>query len=76
MMMGVMKVESKTVYIKGMNCMGCVSSIKNVLEKLPGVESAEVSLEDACVTIHYDVTSIGIDQLKKAIDNAGFEAIT
>ena len=56
--------------------MGCVSSIKNVLEKLPGVEDAEVSLEDACVTIHYDATSIGIDQLKKAIDNAGFEAIT
>ncbi|MBK7353051.1 MAG: heavy-metal-associated domain-containing protein [Nitrosomonas sp.] len=67
--------ESKTVYIKGMNCMGCVSSIKNVLEKLPGVESAEVSLEDACVTIQYDAVSISVDQLKKAIDNAGFEAI-
>ena len=55
--------------------MGCVSSIKNVLEKLPGVESAEVSLEDACVTIQYDAVSISVDQLKKAIDNAGFEAI-
>lgn len=67
--------ETKTVYIKGMNCMGCVSSIKNVLEKLPGVENAEVSLEDACVTIRYDAASIGVDQFKNAIDKAGFEAI-
>lgn len=67
--------ETKTVYIKGMNCMGCVSSIKNVLEKLPGVENAEVSLEDACVSIRYDAASIGTDQFKQAIDKAGFEAI-
>lgn len=55
--------------------MGCVSSIKNVLEKIPGVESAEVSLEDACVTIQYHAETIGVDQFKKAIDHAGFEAI-
>ena len=67
--------ETKTVYIKGINCMGCVSSIKNVLEKLPGVENAEVSLEDACVTIRYDAASIGADQFKQTIDKAGFEAI-
>jgi len=68
-------VEIKTVYIKGMNCMGCVSSIKNVLEKLPGVEDAQVSLEDACVTIRYDAALIKADQFKQAIDKAGFEAI-
>lgn len=67
--------ETKTIYIKGMNCMGCVSSIKNVLEKIPGVESAEVSLEDACVTIQYHAETIEVDQFKKAIDHAGFEAI-
>lgn len=61
--------------IKGMTCMGCVRSIKNVLEKLPGVSSAEVSLEDAQVTIQFDAAVSNIDQFKQAIEEAGFEAI-
>jgi copper chaperone len=66
--------QTSIIPIKGMTCMGCVKSIKNVLEQIPGVMSTEVSLEDAQVTIQYDATITGIDQFKRAIEEAGFEA--
>ncbi|MDV6343857.1 MULTISPECIES: heavy-metal-associated domain-containing protein [unclassified Nitrosomonas] len=67
--------QTTIINIKGMTCMGCVRSIKNVLEKIPGVSGAEVSLEDAQVTIEYDAAITGIDQFKQAIEEAGFETI-
>lgn len=67
--------QTTIINIKGMTCMGCVKSIKNVLEKISGVSSAEVSLGDAQVTIQYDAAITGIDQFKQAIEEAGFETI-
>lgn len=67
--------QTTIINIKGMTCMGCVRSIKNVLEKIPGVNSAEVSLEDAQVTIQFDGAIASNDQFKHAIEEAGFEAI-
>lgn len=66
--------QTSIIPIKGMTCMGCVKSIKNVLEQLPGVMNTEVSLEDAQVTIQYDAAVTGVDQFKQAIEEAGFEA--
>ena len=31
--------------IGGMTCGGCVNSVKNVLQKIPGVTSVDVSLD-------------------------------
>ena len=67
--------QTTFINIKGMTCMGCVNSVKNVLEKIPGVSRADVSLEDAQVTIQFDVAITGINQFKQAIEDAGFEAI-
>ncbi len=67
--------QTTVINIKGMTCMGCVRSVKNVLERIPGVSNADVSLEDAQVTLQYDAAITGIDQLKQAIKDAGFEAI-
>ncbi|MDQ3186234.1 MAG: heavy-metal-associated domain-containing protein [Pseudomonadota bacterium] len=67
--------QTEIVKIKGMTCMGCVNSVKNVLEKIPGVGSADVSLEQSEATIQYDPTVISTDQLKDAIQGAGFEVV-
>ena len=40
-----------TLKIAGMSCGGCVRSVSGVLSALPGVERAEVSLEDAIAKI-------------------------
>lgn len=67
--------QTTIVKISGMTCMGCVKSVKNVLEKISGVNSADVSLEGKQVTIQYDASKINENQFKEAIVGAGFEVI-
>ncbi len=67
--------QTEIIKIKGMTCMGCVNSVKNVLEKIPGVNGADVSLEQKQVTIQYDATAANTHQFKDAIVEAGFEVV-
>jgi copper chaperone len=65
--------HTTTIKINGMTCMGCVNSVKNVLEKIPGVNSADVSLEQAQVVIQFDATQSSLDQFEQTIKDAGFD---
>ena len=38
---------STKLKLTGMTCMHCVGAVKRALEEIPGVESADVSLEQA-----------------------------
>ncbi|SFN89391.1 copper chaperone [Nitrosospira briensis] len=67
--------QTEIMKVKGMTCMGCVNSVKNVLERIPGVSSSEVSLEQGQVTIQYDGGMTGMDQFREAIEDAGFEVV-
>jgi len=62
------------IHIKGMTCGGCINSVKAVLEKIPGVSSAEVSLNDARAIIQHD-GSCEDTILSQAVTDAGFEVI-
>jgi copper chaperone len=65
--------QTDIIKVDGMTCMGCVNSVKNVLEKIPGVRSADVSLEKKQVTVAYDAETAHADQIKRAIKEAGFD---
>ena len=67
--------QTEIIKIKGMTCRGCVNSVKNVLEKIPGVNGADVSLEQKQVAIQYDATTANPNQFKDAIKEAGFEVV-
>lgn len=54
--------------------MGCVNSVKAVVEKLSGVSRANVSLDANQATIEFDPNKISIDQIKTAIIDSGFDA--
>jgi copper chaperone len=60
--------------IEGMTCGGCVASVKRVLEGLPGVKNADVSLADGRATVRYDASTANTEQFRQAIEDAGFEA--
>ncbi len=66
--------ETTVMRVTGMTCMGCVNSVKKVLNAVDGVQSAEVSLEKAQATVVYDAARAQPVQLKRAIEDAGFEA--
>jgi copper chaperone len=67
--------RTTVINIKGMTCMGCVKSIKNVLEMVSGVGDANVSLEDAQVKVQHDDAISSIALLEQIIRDAGFEVV-
>ncbi|MBR0034419.1 MAG: heavy-metal-associated domain-containing protein [Synergistaceae bacterium] len=62
----------KLVHVEGMGCMKCVAHVKEALEGLDGVSSAEVSLEagTALVTLTKDVAD---EAIRSAVDDAGYD---
>ncbi len=68
--------ETLTLKINGMTCGGCVRSVKKVLESVPGVRSAEVSLERAQATVLLEAAGNPalLAALRAAVEEAGYEA--
>ena len=67
--------EKTNLKISGMTCGGCVSSVNRVLSALNGVVKAEVSLEKQDAMVDYDASKVNLEQLKRAITEAGFEVV-
>ena len=66
--------ETTVLKVTGMTCGGCVRSVSNVLQALPGVASAEVSLENSEATVTFDPAVSNKAALRKAVEDAGYEA--
>ena len=66
--------ETTTIKVGGMSCGGCVKSVTNVLQGLPGVSKAEVSLEPGAARVEFDPTQVARAAMVAAIDDAGFDA--
>ncbi len=64
--------SSVELKVLGMSCMGCVKSVKGVLEGIDGVKSVEIDLKSGQTIIECE-KPVEISVLKQAIDDAGFE---
>ena len=64
-----------TLKIGGMTCGGCVAAVQRVLGALDGVGRAEVSLEKNEATVEYEPARVTPDDLKAAIEDAGYEVL-
>jgi copper chaperone CopZ len=60
--------------VTGMHCEACVALIEEVLSERAGVESASVDLETSRATVAYDPSVLGPDDLRSAIEEAGYSA--
>ncbi len=61
--------------VSGMSCMGCVNSIRKVVEPMPGVEKVDISLEAGRVEVEHDPAKTTVDNLKQAIEDAGYDIV-
>lgn len=59
--------------IDGMSCASCAITIETELKRLNGVIDAAVSLATERATIEYDAGSVGLDDFRKAVTNAGYQ---
>ena len=65
--------ETTTIPVKGMTCIGCVASVQRVLKGINGVSKADVSLEQAQASITYDPAQADLQVIKTAISDAGYD---
>lgn len=66
---------SKTLKIEGMTCAACSKAVERVTRKLEGVNEADVNLATEKLMISYEPSLVGISDIKKAIEKAGYKAI-
>jgi copper chaperone len=59
--------------VSGMTCEGCVRSVQRVLEQLPGVTRAEVSLAQGSAVVDFDPGQCSRERLAAAVRDAGYE---
>ena len=60
--------------ITGMTCAGCVHTIEKQLKALPGVFGADVNLATGTASIDYAPGQIGVEELARAVEKAGYAA--
>jgi mercuric transport protein len=69
-------VEPRTVTlrIEGMTCGGCAIAARKVLERLDGVQKAEVSYEKQRAVVTYDPDKVTLGQMIGAVKQLGYTA--
>ena len=58
--------------VTGMTCASCVRRIEKALHKVQGVSDASVNLATERAKVVYDPATTGIEQLKAAVEKAGY----
>lgn len=61
------------VIIKGMSCQHCVASVKEALEKIPGIENVEVNLDKGEADYQGQAPA---ETVTAAITKIGFEVVS
>ncbi len=62
------------MFVDGMVCNACQSTVKKTIKSLDGVKDAEVSLENKIAFITYYPDLIKPEQIQKAINDKGYSA--
>ncbi|NMH69001.1 copper-translocating P-type ATPase [Bacillus sp. RO3] len=66
----------KAVSIDGMTCASCSQAVEKATKKLPGVQQACVNLATEKLNISYDESELSLEDIKKAVAEAGYSVVT
>lgn len=69
-----MATQETTLKVEGMHCEGCTQRVTNVLERLNGVQTADVELENETARVEHTPTAPSVDEMKEAVEKAGYTA--
>lgn len=64
-----------TLKVGGMTCMGCVNSVKKLLSAVDGVQGVEIDLASGQVQISYDTVRGNVDAMRQAIEDGGYKVV-
>jgi copper chaperone len=68
---GAMMTE-KTLRVPGMHCGHCKAAVEGELRKLSGVEDSNADFEKGIVEVRYDEDQVTPEELREAIEEAGY----
>ncbi|MGR3763157.1 heavy metal translocating P-type ATPase [Rossellomorea sp. NS-SX7] len=66
----------KTLSIEGMTCASCSQAVEKATGKLMGVQEASVNLATEKMKVRFDENQITLKEIKDAVDDAGYKAVT
>ena len=66
--------KTTTLFIDGMHCDGCASTVEALLSRVPGVRKADVSFADRRARVLHDPASASEADLAAAVQKGGFTA--
>jgi copper chaperone len=64
-----------TFAVQGMSCAHCKAAVEGELNRLSGVESSFAEVEKGLVEVRYDESWVSTEQLKDAIEEAGYTVV-
>ena len=67
--------NKETYKIGGMTCASCAKAVERATKKLDGVESSSVNIATEKLNIEYDKQKVSFDDIKLAIEKAGYKVI-
>jgi copper chaperone len=62
----------KTFKVEGMSCSHCKAAVEDGLNNLSGVESSSADFERGNVEVVYDEKLVTVDDLRGAVEEAGY----
>ena len=65
----------QSLTVEGMSCNHCKNAVEKAVKALPGVVSAEVSLEAKSLTVEFDETKTSVEAIKKAVEDEDYTVV-
>lgn len=66
---------TRTFKVNQIHCANCENTIRTALSRLPGVALVAPSAERSDVKVSFDDAKVGEEQLRAALEEAGFEPV-
>jgi copper chaperone len=65
--------REEQIPVPEIHCDHCKMSIEGAVQAVPGVESVKVDVPGKQVTVAYNEATVGLDRIKAAIKEQGYE---
>lgn len=65
--------QSATLHLLGIDCAACALAIESVLDRVAGVQDAEVDARAHTLQVSYDPAVVTLETISQAVHDAGFD---
>ncbi|MDI3480500.1 MAG: copper chaperone [Tepidanaerobacteraceae bacterium] len=62
-----------TLKVEGMSCAHCKKAVETSVGALPGIFKVEAEVSHGKVDVSFDPSKVKLDDIKKAIEDAGYD---